>query len=129
MKCAKLHKKHKICKVSFQIVACLSSHYSSSWGKKKKKKVLNRQLEVKLMACEVAHLGGFSPDHFCSPFPSAVPRASVLCRWRGRSNGEKGWPSPPSVTSGAVPNDPGIRGSPADGDCWGPVERWGVICS
>ncbi|XP_029853834.1 uncharacterized protein LOC115334135 [Aquila chrysaetos chrysaetos] len=47
----------------------------------------------------------------------------AMLQWRDRSNGEKGWPSPPSVTSGVVPNDPGIRGSPADGDRWGPVGR------
>lgn len=54
---AKPHKKHKIHKGCFQNVAHLRSHCSCSWRKKKKKDVFNRQLEVKLMACQVVHLG------------------------------------------------------------------------
>jgi len=53
----------------------------------------------------------------------------VLRGWRGRSEGEEGWPSAAGVTRGAVLRDPGIRGSPADGDSCGPVWWWEEICS
>lgn len=58
VKRAKLHKKHKIRAVSFPTVACRSGHYSSVWGWGRKTQVLNRQLEVELVACQVTHLGG-----------------------------------------------------------------------